>query len=87
VTKAEKYHMDRVAQLPCCLCEHAGPSEVHHIREGQGMSQRAGNMLVIPLCASCHRGPKGIHGDRTMLRIRKVDELDLLNETLIKVAA
>jgi hypothetical protein len=87
MTKAEKLHLSRVAQLPCCLCDTSGPSEVHHIREGQGMAQRAGNMLVIPLCPSCHRGPKGIHGDRTMLRIRKVDELDLLNETLMKVAA
>jgi hypothetical protein len=51
------------------------------------MGQRAGNMLCIPLCPSCHRGPKGIHGDKTMLRIRKVDEMDLLNETLQKVLA
>lgn len=86
MTKAEKRHMAKVAELPCCLCGMM-PVELHHIREGQGMAQRAGNMLCIPLCASCHRGPKGIHGDKTMLRIRKVDELDLLNETLLKVAA
>lgn len=83
-TKAERKYMDKVAQLPCCLCD-SSPVELHHVREGQGMSQRAGDMLVIPLCPSCHRGPKGIHGDKTMLRIRKVDEMDLLNETLQKV--
>ena len=86
MTKAEKKHMDKVSQLPCCLCG-SMPVEVHHIREGQGMAQRAGNMLVIPLCLNCHRGPSGIHGDKTMLRIHKKDELDLLNETLMQVMA
>lgn len=80
-TKAEKRHMDRVAQLPCALCG-ASPVQLHHIREGQGMSQRASNWLVIPLCPSCHTGPQGIHGDKTMLRIAKMEELDLLANTI-----
>ncbi|ROH87988.1 DUF968 domain-containing protein [Pseudomethylobacillus aquaticus] len=84
--KAVSKHMQRVAALPCCLCG-AMPVELHHIREGQGASQRAGDMLVIPLCPACHRGPKGVHGDKTMLRIRKASEMDLLNETLTKVFA
>ena len=29
-----------------------------------------------------HRGPQGIHGDKTMLRIKKKSELELLSETL-----
>jgi hypothetical protein len=81
MTAASKRHMGRVAQLPCCLCG-AQPVQVHHVREGQGMSQRADDWLAIPLCVDCHTGKRGIHGDRTMLRIRKVGELDLLAETL-----
>jgi hypothetical protein len=73
--------MGRVASLPCGLCGAHGV-HVHHVREGQGMSQRASDFLTVPLCPSCHTGPLGIHGDKTMLRIHKKDELDLLAETI-----
>jgi len=86
VTKAEQRHLDRVASLPCCLCG-ATPVHVHHVREGQGMAQRASNFLVVPLCPDCHTGPKGIHGDQTMLRIFKMTELDLLADTIGKLNA
>lgn len=76
-----KTHMSRVAQLPCCTCG-AMPVELHHIREDQGGAQRADDMLVIPLCIDCHRGQFGVHGDKTMMKIKKVTELDLLAETL-----
>ena len=84
-TAAEKRHMDRVAQLPCMVCGSA-PVEIHHIREGQGMSQRASNWLTVPLCPSCHRGPNGIHGDKSMMRIHKLEELDLLALTIKAMA-
>lgn len=80
-TKAEKRYMDRVAQLPCSVCG-AQPVELHHIREGQGMAQKAKNWLVVPLCPECHRGSIGLHGDRTRMRILKLDELDLLANTI-----
>jgi hypothetical protein len=80
-TQAMKKHMDKVASLPCITCG-AEPVEVHHIREGQGMAQRASNWLVVPLCPSCHRGSKGIHGDKSMMNLRKWTELDLLAITL-----
>ncbi|WP_255412984.1 Ref family recombination enhancement nuclease [Dyella sp. AtDHG13] len=80
-TAAEKRHMDRVARLPCACCGCYGV-QVHHIRETMGMGQRASNWLVIPLCPSCHTGPKGIHGDRSMLKIIKADELSLLADTM-----
>lgn len=83
--QAEARHMDRVAQLDCVLCG-ARPVEVHHLREGQGMSQRASNFLTIPLCPGCHRGPSGIHGDRSLMRIQKLDELDLLALTIEALA-
>lgn len=91
-TAAEQRHMDRVAELGCILCKKIGAqqfskTDLHHIREGQGMAQRASNWLVVPLCHdSCHQGPLGIHGDRTLLRIAKADELDLLAWTLAELA-
>jgi len=80
-----KAHVERIKRMDCCLCGATGTSDAHHIREGQGMSQRASDVLVIPLCKSCHQGPNGIHGDRSMLRIFKVEELDLLAITLEKL--
>jgi len=73
--------MGRVADLPCVLCGQQGV-QVHHIREGQGMAQRASNWLVVPLCPSCHTGPLGVHGDKTMMRINKMTELDMLAKTI-----
>jgi Zn finger protein HypA/HybF involved in hydrogenase expression len=80
-TKKEKQWMDRVAQLPCATCGSHGV-QLHHIREGQGMAQRASNFLVIPLCPDCHTGSMGVHGDKTMMRLMKVTELDLLARTI-----
>jgi hypothetical protein len=85
-TNAERKHMGRVAQLSCGLCGAHGV-EVHHIRMGQGAGQRAGHFLTVPLCPSCHRGPQGVHGDKTMLKILKWTELDLLSDTLARLAA
>lgn len=85
-TAAEKRHMARVACLSCAVCDAEGV-QVHHIREGQGMGQRASNWLVVPLCPACHQGPRGIHGDRSALRLRKLDELDLLADTIRRLAA
>lgn len=84
-TLAEKAHMNRVKEMACAVCGQPGPSDAHHIRTGQGMSQRAGNFLVIPLCKGCHQGKNGIHGDRAMWKIRKLTELDALDETLSRI--
>lgn len=86
-TAAESRHLDRVANLQCGLHYFLGGEcnthlEVHHIREGQGMSQRASNYLTIPLCVEAHRGPQGIHGDRTLWKIAGVSELDVLAWTI-----
>lgn len=50
----DKAHLAKVAQLPCCVCGN-WPVEVHHIRQGVGMSQRAGDRETIPLCQAHHR--------------------------------
>lgn len=78
---ADKAYMGRVAELPCANCG-TEPVEVHHIRFGVGMAQRNSNFLVIPLCPSCHRGSKGIHGDRTAFLLGKNDEMSMLADTI-----
>ena len=80
-TKAQKEYMDKVAQMPCATCGAEGV-HIHHIREGQGMAQRASNWLVVPLCPACHTGSRGIHGDKSMMRLKKLTELDLLAMTI-----
>jgi hypothetical protein len=80
-TKAEKRYLDRVASLPCQCCGAEGV-HVHHVREGQGMAQRAQNWLAVALCPACHNGSQGIHGDRRLLKARKLDEMDLLAKTI-----
>ncbi len=80
-TRSEKRYLDRVAQLDCVVCGAHGV-HIHHAREGQGMAQRAQNWLAIALCPACHTGPRGIHGDRAVLRQEKLDEMDLLARTI-----
>lgn len=89
-TAAERRHHGLIAEMPCVLCDLLGQPQasnttVHHIREGQGMAQRASHWLAIPLCRDCHQGDLGIHGDRTLLRIANVNELDLLALTIERV--
>ncbi len=76
-------HLSTIRAMPCILCEIGGtvqgtPTEAHHPRAGQGMSQKAADALAIPLCGACHRGPYGVHGDRHLLTRAKVTELDLV---------
>lgn len=76
--------MDAVAGLTCAVCGAYGV-QVHHIRAGQGMSQRASDFLTVPLCVDCHTGKGGIHGDRSMMRIRGLSEIDLVADTIRRV--
>lgn len=91
--KAEREHLSRLADLGCVLCLRlcygATPAEIHHIRDGQGMSQRASHFEAIPLCYSHHRGPNGFHGlgKRAFVRRYGVDETMLLQETMRMVSA
>ncbi len=78
---AERKHMARVAEMTCAACGVPGV-HVHHIREGQGMSQRAGNYLVIPLCPECHMGDFSIHKSKKQFEAIYGTELDMLNRTI-----
>ncbi|WP_419057416.1 Ref family recombination enhancement nuclease [Kluyvera georgiana] len=90
-TKAEKVHVNKVASLGCVACYvQAGvwgtPGEIHHIREGQGMAQRAGWNQVICLCTNHHRnsgnGKIAIHSGKRSFTDMYGSELFLLNLTL-----
>ena len=74
---AEKRYMEHVAKLDCVVCGSFGV-QLHHVRAGQGMAQRAQNWLVVPLCPTCHTSSVGVHGDKSMMRVQKLDEIDLL---------
>lgn len=59
-----------------------GRVTLHHPREGQGIAQRASDWLVIGLCEEHHQGAFGIHEGRAFTRRTKLDEMDLLAETI-----
>jgi hypothetical protein len=84
-TKAEQAYMNIAASLPCACCGDAAGVELHHARQDQGTAMRSGDFSVIPLCVPCHRGQNGIHGDKTMLRIFKTGEMEMLNWTVGEV--
>lgn len=77
-TRAESAHLARVKELPCSVCDAPAPSAAHHINQGQ-------HFTAVALCWDCHQGPLGIHGDKTLWRIHKMDELEALNETLRRI--
>jgi hypothetical protein len=58
MTPAEKAHMDRVAKLGCWCCTiegRPGGTDLHHIRQDYGGSQRASHWEVLPLCEGHHQ--------------------------------
>lgn len=84
-TPDEARHVELVKTCACVLCDSPGPSEAHEPIQGLWW-------LSISLCQPCHRGPGGIHGDQTMLRLRFKatglrGEMLALNVTLSRVAA
>jgi len=84
----ESQYLGKVAGLGCILCHHLGfgqtPAQIHHVRAGQGMSQRAQHWLGVPLCPEHHQGASGLHGLGTkgFYSRYKLDELDLLAMTI-----
>ena len=80
ITRCESEHLARVKECSCVLCDAPVPSEAHHVKQGD-------HFATVAVCVDCHRGPGGIHGDKTMQRIRKYDEIDMINETLRRIAA
>lgn len=65
-------HMERVAQLPCVVCE--GPAQVHHIRKAPitGGGQKASDWFTFPLCRKDHAE---LHADIPLWEMRYGDQL------------
>lgn len=77
----EAEHLARVKSLSCAVCDAPGPSEAHHIKQGQ-------HFTAVALCTDCHRGSvNGWHGQKVMWRIHKMDETDALAVTIRGVLA
>lgn len=81
--------MGYVRALPCVLCVFLGvpqttPTNVHHLKEGTGMSDRSPHHLTVALCVEHHQGATGIHGLGTKAFAARygIDEIDLLNDTI-----
>jgi len=76
MTAAERRHVARIKDMACAVCGASGPSEAHEIEQGAWF-------LSVPLCPDCHRdGFLGIHGQKRAWSVRKMSELNALNETL-----
>lgn len=59
MTKTEKMHMSKVAELGCIACAKLGftdtPAEIHHVKR---FGNKRDNFKVIPLCPHHHRTSK-----------------------------
>ena len=76
LTAAEREHIGRVKELPCSVCDEAGPSDAHHIKQGA-------HFATVALCKSCHQGSMlGWHGEKRAWLIRKMTEIDALAVTV-----
>ena len=76
LTAKQRAHISRVKSLPCSVCDAAGPSDAHHIKQGS-------QYTVVALCKDCHQSPiLGWHGQKRAWSIRKMDELDALDKTI-----
>ena len=88
-TKAERIHMERVANLGCLICRKEGnlysPAELHHIRDVTltGLGQRAKHTEIIPLCVAHHRiGKESFHNNSRAFSKKWGSQRELLKETL-----
>lgn len=93
MTKAERIHKGRLAQLGCMVCRRIhgphdpGPVELHHLRTG-GWG-KGGFKTLMPLCPDHHRGSMGVHGmgTRAFERHYGFTQQDLLNDALVLIGA
>ena len=91
MTKDERQHYDKLAQLGCIACHVLGlgysAPHIHHIKSGNaGMGKKSHWSLAIPLCPQHHQhGGYGvaIHaGKKAFEAAVGMTEVELLNETL-----
>ena len=81
LTQKQRAHIQRVKELPCSVCDAPPPSDAHHIKQSL-------QYCVVALCKDCHQGPlMGLHGQKRMWAIKKMEELDALNVTIERLSA
>ncbi|MGY3886984.1 Ref family recombination enhancement nuclease [Aeromonas aquatica] len=91
-TKADKQWLGDVSSLCCIACRNAGlgpsPAEIHHVRSGAGMAQRAAHTQVLPLCVRHHRAcyPTGFHAAPKSWQAEHGSEETLLVQVTREVA-
>lgn len=78
MTSAEREHVGKVRESGCAVCGVVGVVHAHEIEQGLWYTS-------IGLCPDCHTGQMGIHGDKTLWRIHKMNEIQALNETLSRI--
>lgn len=75
-TASERAYLALVKQLSCSVCDAPPPSDAHHIKQSSAYT-------CVALCRDCHMGAfNGLHGQRRMWAIHKMDELDALAKTI-----
>lgn len=62
MTKAERQHLAKLANMPCIVCR-AYPVQVHHILSG---GRRIDHFHTLPLCFPHHQA--GLNNDRIASR-------------------
>ena len=78
-TKSERVHIEKVKSLCCSICDAPGPSHAHHIKQSNPY-------LCVALCSDCHQGAhNGIHGQKAIWRVMKMDEIDALAITIVRL--
>lgn len=77
----ERAWVGLVKEQPCSVCGVLGPSDAHHIKQGN-------HYTCVALCKSCHQGSKmGWHGEKRAWAIAKMEPIDALNVTLKNIQA
>lgn len=87
MNKAERKHLDRVANMGCLIC--GAPASIHHPRFACGMSQRSNHWFAIPLCKFHHQdGPFGqaIHNGCQEFERNHMSEVDMLAEVIRRIS-
>ncbi|KFN19255.1 Ref family recombination enhancement nuclease [Aeromonas bestiarum] len=92
MTKSDSIYLRDVSLLGCIICRNLGwgPSlaEIHHVRSGVGMAQRAAHTRVLPLCPRHHRAcyPTGFHAAPKSWQAEHGSEETLLAQVATEVA-
>lgn len=90
-TKEERQWLSDVAEMGCICCRNMGfgasLAEIHHVRTGQGMAQRASHTEVLPLCPPHHRAcyETGFHASPKTWQEIHGTEAELLKQTKVEV--